>query len=108
MESSGRLQTAFMYNFTKWMHFRLNYYFPNNEMAMCQRSMELDIETHNAAHNITTDNHVMSYSLVRAIGRNIDLGFELYHVPERNMMDLNYVGKYTYGNHTFYGDYSSA
>jgi len=108
MQSSGRLQTVFAYNIRKWLHFRLNYFFPNSDMSMCQRSMEVDIDAKNAAHNITVDNHVMSYNLVKSIGKNLDLGFELFYVQERNLMDLNYVGKYTMGNHTFYGDYSAA
>jgi len=108
MESSGRFQSAFMWNIAKWVHFRMNYMFPNSDMCMAQRSMEVDIDTHNAAHNFTMDQQVMSYNLVKSIGRNTELGFEFFYVPERRLCDLNYAGKYTYGNHNFHGEYSSA
>lgn len=77
-------------------------------MSMIQKSVELDIDTKNAAHNLTIDSHVYSYNLVRSLGKNFDFGFELYHVPERNLSDLNYVAKYSWNKHTVYGDYSSA
>ena len=108
LESSGRLQSVFMYNFNKWMHFRLNYFFPNSDMMMAQRSLELDIDGNNCAHNFTMDNHVMSYSLVQTINKNLNLGFEIYYAGERNLCDLNFVGKYVRNKHSFFGDYSSS
>ena len=108
LESSGRLQTVFLYNFAKWAHFRLNYFFPTGNMEMAQRSLELDVDTHNAAHNFSMDAQTFSYNMVRTIGKNLNLGFEMYYATERNLCDLNYAAKYTHNKHSYFLDYSTA
>jgi len=108
LESSGRLQSVFMYNLTKWMHFRLNYFFQNSDMNMSHRSFEVDVEGNNCAHNVSVDNHVMSYNFVQTINKNLNLGFEIYYAAERNLADLNFIGKYTRNKHSFFADYSSS
>jgi len=76
-------------------------------MQMMNKSLELDLDTKNAAHNFTVDSNAYSYSLVRSLGKNLDFGFELYSVPDRNMHGLNYVSKFSWNKHTFYGSYQS-
>lgn len=78
---------------------------PNSDAMFAMFNFDLEYDGPDFTHTFKYGTQMFGFNYMQNIGRNLVLGFECMHVPQKKETVFSYGGRYNYLKHTFYAHY---
>jgi mitochondrial import receptor subunit TOM40 len=80
MESSGKLEAAFIKKINDWVSLRLSAFYMNSDPLNSQMHLDVDLTGNDYVHTIKFGTGLYSVNMMQTIGSKLVLGFEMMNL----------------------------
>jgi len=103
LDSTGKLETAFIKQFDERVQLRLSTMFFSAEQSMLHADLEYDGDDY--THSFKYGSNIWGFNYMQTIGKNLALGFDFTNATDAKRIALGGALKYSRKKHSIYAQY---